>query len=85
MSLEERVIEDSEEDYEHFSDSDSSQGLNHSEYLRLAREQMKDELRQRHSKGQSEHTTYESSIPNSNGICHFGPGFLLMLQWINWL
>ncbi|KAK9317007.1 hypothetical protein V1522DRAFT_400209 [Lipomyces starkeyi] len=66
MSLEERVIEDSEEDYEHFSDSDSSQGLNHSEYLRLAREQMKDELRQRHSKGQSEHTTYESSIPNSN-------------------
>ncbi|KAK9432500.1 hypothetical protein V1505DRAFT_364845 [Lipomyces doorenjongii] len=66
MPLEERVIEDSEEDYDHFSDSDSSQGLNHSEYLRLAREQMKDELRQRRSKGRSEHTTDERSIPNSN-------------------
>ncbi|KAK9371852.1 uncharacterized protein V1513DRAFT_454215 [Lipomyces chichibuensis] len=66
MPWEEHVIEDSEEDYEHFSDSDSSQGLNHSEYLRLAREQMKDELRQRRSKRQSEHTTDECSIPNSN-------------------
>ncbi|KAK9384758.1 hypothetical protein V1515DRAFT_610581 [Lipomyces mesembrius] len=62
MPLEERVIDDSEEDYEHLSDSDSSQGLNHSEYLRLAREQMKNELRQRRSKGQSD----ERSIPNSN-------------------
>ncbi|KAK9248237.1 hypothetical protein V1506DRAFT_529368 [Lipomyces tetrasporus] len=60
MPLEERVIEDSEEDY----DSDSSHGLNHSEYLRLAREHMKD-LRHR-TKHQSGYSADQLSVPNSN-------------------
>ncbi|KAK9322503.1 hypothetical protein V1517DRAFT_323338 [Lipomyces orientalis] len=64
MPSEERVIEDSEEDYESYSDSDSSHGLNHSEYLRLAREHMKD-LRHR-TKHQSGFSADQLSVPNSN-------------------
>ncbi|KAK9240543.1 hypothetical protein V1525DRAFT_208641 [Lipomyces kononenkoae] len=65
MALDEGLIEDSEEDY---SDSDSSHGLNHSEYLILARERMQDERPQPNSQHLSEHYTFESSTPNSNEL-----------------
>ncbi|KAK9368452.1 hypothetical protein V1509DRAFT_622951 [Lipomyces kononenkoae] len=68
MPLDEGLIEDSEEEYEDFSDNDSSHGLNHSEYLILAREHMPDELSQRNSRYLSENGIYESSTPNSNEL-----------------